>query len=60
MSEEPIEPDGLATCHTEGCDNAGYPIPVILQRLPDGSVDPDAYYECGVCWQRITDVVEMS
>jgi len=38
-----------ATCHTEGCDNADYPVPVWLE-----SATQVVY--CGVCGQQITDV----
>lgn len=56
--------DGLAgvvvTCHTEGCPNAGYAIPLLV---PDGS-DPEVpapdEYQCGVCGEPITDVTAVA
>lgn len=44
----------LATCRTDGCGNAGHPIPLDF-------IDPDSAPDtivCGVCWQPITDVRE--
>jgi hypothetical protein len=38
-----------ATCHTEGCGNAGIEIPVALE-------EPDMAVVCGVCSQPITDL----
>ena len=38
-----------ATCHTEGCENCGIPIPI--------ECDPDGLVICGPCSQEITDVV---
>jgi hypothetical protein len=42
--------DRVVTCHTVGCDNAGYPITL---SVPD---DLTAFV-CGVCGQPITDIV---
>lgn len=44
-----------ATCHTEGCDNAGHPIPMPLEETPEGDLPG---VTCGVCGQPITDVQE--
>jgi len=41
----------LATCHTDGCDNAGEPIPIVWAEL-DGPI----VVGCGVCGQPIEDV----
>lgn len=50
----------VVTCHTDGCDNGGLPIPLLV---PDGS-DPDiptpTDYVCGVCGQPIDDVAEVA
>lgn len=39
----------VATCRTEGCGNAGYPIPVFAD-----TVDPAV--ACGPCGNLITDL----
>lgn len=41
----------VLTCHTEGCGNAGFAIPL--------QTDAD-YCVCGVCAQQITDVVTVA
>ena len=44
------EPDNaVATCHTDGCENAGQPIPLYLDELVSAVF-------CGVCEQPITDL----
>jgi hypothetical protein len=55
MSESAGEPDVLfvevgATCHTEGCENAGVPITLLVPE------DVSAY-QCGACGEPIDDVL---
>jgi hypothetical protein len=45
VDEVPLK---ILTCHTEGCGNSGYAIPLQTDAT-------DCF--CGVCQQRITDVV---
>jgi len=51
-----IEPMAAAayvvTCHTEGCENAGVPMPVAWDADIDG---PEVRAVCGVCGEPITD-----
>lgn len=42
-----------ATCHTEGCDNAGITI-----RVPAHPVTPSV--QCGPCGVKITDLVAVT
>lgn len=56
-----LVPDGLATCHVEGCPNNGIPIPVPIHWTDDeGFEQTNTYFQCGPCGQQITDVVEIS
>lgn len=50
----------IVTCHTPGCPNEGAAITLQFDPLDDGTpVVPDAYV-CGVCGERITDVVPVT
>lgn len=48
-----------ATCHTDGCLNAGIPLHVnTTYEDDDGATQNVDAVGCGVCGQAITDVVE--
>ena len=48
-----------ATCHTEGCDNAGIALPNVATVVDiDGEPYPVSVVICGVCGQEITDVAD--
>lgn len=48
-----------ATCHTEGCGNAGVPLEVTTTMVDEATGDTiHIGVVCGVCNQPITDVVE--
>lgn len=46
----------VATCHTEGCENAEHPI--ALDFIPEGE-DVDVVV-CGACGQVVSDVAEQT
>ena len=49
--------ESVVTCHTEGCDNAGIPIPLRLTEIDAAGVTQQiANVACGVCSQPITDI----
>ena len=48
-----------ATCHTEGCPNAGHPIEIELTFIDfDGNEQSVGGVTCGPCGQPITDITE--
>lgn len=51
MTEEPTFHEVTATCRTDGCENANYPLTLMVPDDP-----PDPYVVCGVCQQPITDI----
>ncbi|MGW1801592.1 hypothetical protein ACWCQN_38155 [Streptomyces sp. NPDC001984] len=54
MDDEPEPVMMTATCHTEGCPEAGQPI--VAPFFPEG--DPPAFHAvCAQCGQPVTDVV---
>lgn len=50
----------IATCHTEGCGNAGIPIEVELTATDPvtGETYTVGSVVCGACGQQITDIQE--
>ena len=58
------EPTHTCTCHTEGCDNNGDPIPMILTWTElDEWGDEQTYTAgsvvCGPCGEPITDITDI-
>lgn len=49
-----------ATCHTQGCTNAGIPVPIAppVDIITDEPVPPPWTVLCGACGEPITDITE--